>query len=152
MRVKNLSAKLISFGQVTLLPGAEADLPPEYTESTPSLLYYFRKNLMVKVAVEKPRRQPPPAVVEALAPVPTPSPVAIDEPVPTTTPAPETIDAPVVAPTGNDPEPIAARPKYLSQMNLTELRARATELGISFDESLTKDALKEKIQAHSPEK
>lgn len=46
-----------------------------------------------------------------------------------------------------DYEPPAAADKPLSKMNKPELQARATELGLTFDESATNAALRELIES-----
>lgn len=124
MFVKNTGDKTIGFGTLILLPGDSNELPAGYDQKHPTVKFYIQRGWLT------------PTVTESQTPV-------VTEPTEEERlAAEEQARKDAEAQTAAD---LAAKIKALSTLNLEPLRALATELGIEFTPTDTKDVLKQKI-------
>lgn len=118
MFVKNTSEKTIGFGSLILLPGASDTLPTGFDEKHPTVKFYIERGWLT------------PTIAPATQETPPNSPPALSDEEKAAQDKAAELDKKI---------------KALNSMNLDPLRTLATELGIEFTPTDTKDTLKQKI-------
>jgi hypothetical protein len=134
MKVKNLTAKPIGFGAVVLLPDQTAELPKGFGVDHPTTKYYISRNWLKVVGEKNPAANKGGESVDVNAKINT------GEPDPNADDNDEDDDD-----EGDGEKNPAAKP--VDRLNLEELKALATELGIEFAEGVTRKVLIDAIKA-----
>jgi hypothetical protein len=129
MKVKNISGKVVGFGNTHILPGEVGELPQGYSESHPVVKFYLEKKFLASVNYIPEETEADIAARAAAASA------ALEA----------EAKAKAEALEAEAKEALEQKVKSLEALKLEELQILAGELGVEFAPTDTKAILKQKI-------